>query len=560
MFASIRRHQKWLWFIIIAVIILSFVVFFSPTARYGSGREDSDMDLGTVDGQPIERRQFLETYRESLLSYLFRFGEWPTKDAMSRQNDYDAEKETRNRLLLLKRVADLGIRVNDEGAAKWIADSPVFKDRQTGLFKQESCDMFIKGKLAEGGLTDLDFYRFARNESAIQHLVEVISAGAKLISTKESEALYRQENELASVSFVHFATSNHTASVSITPEEIGKFYTNRMSLYRNPDRVQVSYVRFMATNHTAEAEKLMAGDTNLSQQLDQVYLQRGVNFFVGPDGKPLPAQAAKEKIREEIKSEFALRAARKAAAAFADELFAMTPVVSDNLEKLAAAKKVLPGETAPFDRFQGPSEFRVMELFNETAFKLSAEEPFSVPLPDQDSVFIIALKRKIPSDVPALDTIRQRVTTDYTQSKAKESARKEGEAFAQAATNTLAQGKSFAEAATAAKLAVKSPSAFSKTTRSLSDLDSNVDLQSLKAAAFKLQPGGVSGYMTTSDGGFVVHLRALAPADDAVMKTDLPKFTQNLQQRRQIQAFNDWFIKERELAKIEPPAAKKSVK
>ncbi len=558
MFVSIRRHQKWLWFIIIAVIILSFVVFFSPTARFSGSGGREDMDLGTVDGEPIERRRFLETYRESLLSYLFRFGEWPAKDSMSRQNDYDADSETRNRLLLLRRVHDLGIRINDEGAAKWIANSQVFKDRQTGLFKQESYDMFVKNKLAEGGLAELDFHRFARNEGAIQHLVEVVSAGAKLISTGEGAALYRQENDLASVSFVHFSTSNFVASVAVTPDEIGKFYTNRMSLYRNQDRVQVGYVRFMATNYTVEAANLMAGDTNLSQQLDQIYLQRGVSFFVGPDGKQLSAPAAKEKIREEIKTEFALRAARRAAAGFAEELFAMTPVAIDNLEKLAAAKKMLPGITQPFDQRQGPTEFNVLESFINTAFKLTAEEPFSVPLLDHDSVFIIGLKGKIPSNIPPLETIRERVTADFIQSRTREAARKAGEEFAQAATNTLAQGKSFQDAASATKLIVKTPSPFSKTTRSLTDLDSNVDLQSLKSAAFKLQPGRVSGYLAGPDGGFVVYLRSIAPADEAVMKSELPKFMQNLQQRRQIQAFNDWFIKERELAKIESPGGKKT--
>jgi len=558
MFASIRRHQKWLWFLIIVVVILSFVVFFSPTARYDRGGTGREADLGTLDGQPIARDKFLNAYRESLLSYLFRYGEWPSKDAMSRQMDYDGDTEARNRLLLVSRMQQLGISVTDEGAAKWIANSPVFSDREKGGFKSDTYNLFVKNKLPEANLTEIDFHRFARHEAAIQHLAAVVGGAGKLISTPEAETLYRQENEVASVSLVTFANSNYLASVKVAPDEISRFFTNRMSMYRIPERVQVSYVRFMATNYNAEADKIMASDTNLAAKLDQVYLQRGVNFFVEPDGKTMSANAAKDKIKSELKNEYALRAARRAAAAFADELFGMKPVIGDNLEKLASTKNLLTGVTAPFDRYNGPSEFRVLDNFNTTAFNLNAEEPYSVPLPDQDSVFVIALKARVPSEVPPLDTIRERVTNDYRQTQSREGARKAAEAFHTSATNLLAQGKSFQDAANEAKLTVVTPSGIAKSARMLADLDPRIDLQSLKSAAFRLQKGGVSSFVPTSEGGFVVYLRSIAPADEATMKTELPKFIQTLQQRRQMQAFNDWFMKEREIAKIESPRAKKS--
>lgn len=557
MFASIRRHQKWLWFLIIAVVILSFVVFFSPTSRYDRGGRGGDTDLGTIDGKPIARDQFIATYRESLLSYLFRYGEWPTKDAMSRQMDYDADAETRNRLLLLQRVHDLGIHVADDAAANWIANSPVFKDREKGNFRKDTYDMFVKNKLAEAGLSETDFHRFARNEAAIQHLAAVVGGHGKLVSTAEAEMLFRQDNEMASVSLVVLANTNYLASVKVSPDEIARFYTNRMSMYRTPERVQVSYVRFMATNFTAEAEQQLVSNTNLNQQLDQIYLQRGVNFFVEADGKPMAAAAAKEKIKGELKTELSLRAARRAAAAFAEELFAAKPANEATLEKLAQTKKLLSGVTAPFDQFNGPTEFRVLDQFTQAAFKLSTEEPFSVPLPDQDSVFVIALKKRVPSEVPPLDSLRERVTSDFRQSQAREASRKAGELFQAAATNMIASGKSFQDAAAASKLTVVTPSAFNKSTRTLTDLDPRVDLQNLKNATFRLTPGGVSSFVSTADGGFVVYLRSLAPADNATVKAELPKFIQSLQQRRQMQAFNDWFLKEREIAKIESPTKSK---
>ena len=55
----------------------------------------------------------------------------------------------------------------------------------------------------------------------------------------EAEAAYRQENEQLSTEVVLYSVSNYLAGVEVTPATLGQFYTNNMSLYRIPDRVQV---------------------------------------------------------------------------------------------------------------------------------------------------------------------------------------------------------------------------------------------------------------------------------------------------------------------------------
>ena len=37
MIGTIRKHSSWLWFIIIAAVIVSFVFYFSPSSRMGNG-------------------------------------------------------------------------------------------------------------------------------------------------------------------------------------------------------------------------------------------------------------------------------------------------------------------------------------------------------------------------------------------------------------------------------------------------------------------------------------------------------------------------------------------
>ena len=58
MFGTIRKHQSWLWAIIITVIIISFVWFFSPyTKMHDTGR--GMVNLGSIYGRKITDQDFI---------------------------------------------------------------------------------------------------------------------------------------------------------------------------------------------------------------------------------------------------------------------------------------------------------------------------------------------------------------------------------------------------------------------------------------------------------------------------------------------------------------------
>ena len=90
--------------------------------------------------------------------------------------------------------------------------------------------------------------------------------------------------------------------------------------------------------------------------------------------------------------------------------------------------------------------------FVQAAFKLSADTPFSSPVVEEDAVYILALDRRVPSEVPPFESVRDRVTADWRYEQAVQQARQAGQAFQATLTNGLAAGKSFTELCTAAKL------------------------------------------------------------------------------------------------------------
>jgi hypothetical protein len=393
-------------------------------------------------------------------------------------------------------------------------------------------------------------------------LISAQGLSGKLITPREIQGIYEREHQERATEAVFFSTSNYLASVSATPEAISQFYSNRLASYRIPDRVQVNYVKFSVSNYLSQAEAELK--TNLTEMVEANYQRLGTNYF--PEAKT--PEEAKAKIREQLIRTQALGHARKKALEFANVLVDMKPARPENLQTLAATNGLTVGVTAPFDREDGPKDLEVGPEFAKAAFSLTAEDPFGGPIVGQDGVYEIGANKKIPSEIPPLDQIRDQVVTDYKHSQALMTAFQAGVGFIQTATNGLAQGKTFSAVCADAKVKPVELPAFSLSTRSLPEAEEFLSLDQLKQAAFGTQPGKVSNLLRTRDGTMVLYVKAKLPLNEAKMRADLPDFTNFVRQRRQEEAFSQWLSREsqRALAKIpalqspEPPAMKPSGK
>lgn len=551
MFATIRRHQKWFWAGIIAVVIPSFVVFFTPDASLRGG--GAKASFGSINGRTISQDEFAQAYHEAELRYLFSYGTWPGREEASRSG-FDLERETRNRILLLDLIASNKIHVSNEAAAAWIANA--FRDRRERVFRLDSYNQFIKKTLQEKGIRERDFERFAHHEVAIQQLVNIYGLNGRLVTPQEAENLFRHEHDEFQTEAAVFSATNYLASVTLNPAAISQFYTNRLSAYRIPERVQVSYIKFDVTNNLADADQQLARQTNLTQIINGLYQQQGENYFTGPDGKPLPEAEAKVKIKDQLRHEFALQAARKKAGTFAVELFKITPQKEENLSLMASNQyKVV--ITEPFSEFEGPKNLLVMENFTRAAFKLTPEEPFAPPINGEDGVYIIALHKKLAAEFPTFEAVKDKVTEDYRRTQALSIARQNGIKFYETATNAITHGKTFADICKEAKVSPLTVPNFSLSTRSLTTLDDRLDLSALKEQASKLQPGKFGTFMMSRDGGFVLYLRGIEPVGETVVKADLPEFLKSMRQSRMYEAFGSWMNQQIAEARLTaPPGAK----
>jgi peptidyl-prolyl cis-trans isomerase D len=534
MFGTIRKHQTWLWGVIITLTIISFVIFFSPYSKLNTDAVRRG-DYGSINGQKVTEEAYAQAQREVYVRYLLMTGTWPNEDAERR--GFDPMRETYQWLLLKQKAAQMGIDPDPDAVAQQARQMlQPFKE-----MKVDSPAVFIKQVLEPKGFRAEDLERCARSTLALQELIAVVGVTGKLVTPEEAKSLYTREHEQVATEAVFFSASNYLDKVTVKPEAVAQFYSNRLAVYRIPERVQVAYVRFNPSNYLAQAETLL-GATNINEQVETAMIRLGTNFYGGAK----TPEESKANIRREIIRQQALIEARKAAIEFARPLFESESPKAESLAQAAKEKGLAVEVTPPFSRNEGPPGLEVGTEFAQAAFALSEAEPLSRLVLSDSGVYLLALNKRLPSEVPPLDQIRERVTQDYKLSEALNLARQAGQAFHTTLTNGLAAGRSFAALAEAAGYKAVALPPFSLSTRSLPEVEEHLSLNQLKQMAFGTPPGKVSNFQPTQEGGAILFVKAKLPVDPATMQKELPGFVNYVRRTRQEEAFNDWFRKEAE--------------
>jgi peptidyl-prolyl cis-trans isomerase D len=526
MIGTIRKHSKGLWWVIGGLTVISFLYWGASVPTRGGGGHASG-DYGSIYGQKVSQQEFDNARREFYLFYWFHNpGEWPTKMSQN-----ELERETYIRVLLFREAEKLGIHVSDDAAAT-AGLSLLHSIDRSG--RAVSLPAFVKQILNPEGLTEADFVRFAKHDLAIQQLIETLGLTGELVTPQEATADYMRAYQERTTEAVFFSASNYLSQVTVTPAAIAQFYTNDMADYRLPDRVQVSYVEFNVSNFFAAAEQTI-GKTNLDDEVQNLFSQNGMESV--PDAKT--PEEAKAKIREYLLHKEGMAEAQKQANDLATEVFNQTPVRAENLAAIAKKRGLAVKTTAPFDSY-GPTEFPATESFTKAAFALSPDDPFAGPILTPNAVYVIALDKQLPTEIPSLDAIRDRVTHDYKMELATALARRAGTNFVSTLHSQLMAGHSFAAACIAAGFHPEVLPPFSLSTDDLPELAGRASLTQLQQATFGTPVGHASGFEPTADGGFIVYVQKQLPVDAATMNAAMPRYLAGLRRARQNEVFNMW--------------------
>jgi hypothetical protein len=568
MIGTIRRHQKWLWVVIIAATIISFTTYLSPTRQYGSHSEQrsSTPDLGLVNGEPVSPEQFVAAQREGLLFFRLRYGQWPTTEDQKKAADRWAEQ----RLLLDSELKQYNINVTPEAAARYTKQ--ILGLRPDQAMPLDKFQDFIVNELGrKGGLTLEDFNRFVVHQAGQEYLVALFGMSGKLIIAQEAEFFYRRENAPMATERVAFPAAKYYAVTAPTQQELEDFYNKHQADYRVPDRIQVNYIAFAATNsnYLAQAEKVLG--TNVDDRADQVYHQEGPEAFKDEKGNQLTPEAAVATIKGKIRQYAAVTEARKDANAFLNELSAshddQHPFTTDDLRQLAKTRGLIVKTTEPFDEKDGSKDILVSAKSLHVLFSLRENDPddkekalLYAPSPllnETNGAYVVGLQKQFPSQLQSLSEVHDTVVRDYRENKSMELARTAGEKFATAVQEGLTQGRSFDAVCAGENVTPETLPAFTLATPSIPAITNRTEFTQMQETAFNLLTGQASKFTATADGGYVLYVKQRLAVDEAKLREELPAYLAKMREQRQVAAFEQWFGREMQLHLV-PPASEKS--
>jgi hypothetical protein len=558
MIGTIRKHQKWLWMVIIVATILSFLIYFTPNSKNSfMDRTPSSVNLGSVFGEPITLEQLRAAQQEGRIFYRFNYGQWPTGE-----KEKDLRRFAEQRLLLNAELEQFHITATPEAAARFTRQ--IFGVKPEDAVPADRIMEELVKLAREGGVTLEDFDRFARHEAAQDYLMALLGMSGQLITPQEVEVFYRRENEPMVTEMVSFPATNYYATTAPAEKDIEDFYTKRQADYRVPDRIQINYVELRMSNFLARAEKLMG--TNVNARIDQEYLQEGPAAFKDEAGVQLRAETAKARIKKQL-LQIALRAeATKEAGALLNDLSQghddQHPYTPGDLTALAKARNLTVKTSEPFDLKSGTKELAIPPENLRVLFSLRDDDPDDKersmiyapsPLRGEDAIYVAGLQKRIPSQIQPLSAVHDKVVADYRQSKALELARAAGSRFESALDAGLAQGKTFDTMCAAQFVRPRRLSPFSLTSTSIPELPDKSVFEQVQDVAGKLHAGQCSPFIPTADGGFLLFVKSQLPLDEATLQRDLPVFLASMRERLQIAAFNAWLGRQYQLHFVAPP-------
>lgn len=538
MIETIRKHSKWLLWIIAGATILSMLLYMGTgSVRNGPGQLINTNEVsGEIYGQKVTQEMYDRMRKDVDLDYLFNSGRWPeenpgvTKDVI--------QERIYVRMMLIEKARELGVHVTDDQAMKAAANflrSPEL-ERAFGQHDQAvPMNKFISAALDPRQMDGNDFENFVRDDLAVGQIQSLFGVSGQMVTPQEATNEYIRENQEYSAQIIFFSTSNYLGRVSVSPSDVAEFYTNFMADYRLPDRVQVNYVGFSVSNYFGEAQREI-GVSNLDLQVANIFQQNGMNAT--PDAKS--TNDALAEIKNYLLRRQALGDAATQANVFATSVFNMSPVSPENLATVARQQGLKVEHPAPFSADYGPSEFTAPEAFTKTAFQLNPESPISEPVAGPDGFYVIALQTNLPSEIPSLDQIRGQVADDLRTRLAKITAQRAGTNFAARLGIQMATGKSFAAAGFADGLDPLVLPPFSMATQEVPELDDHATMRQLIGVTLMTPVGTASQFIDTDDGGFILYVQSRLPIDQEKMDSEMSQFTTELRQNRAEQAFNDW--------------------
>lgn len=509
---TFQQHMKWLFGLLLVVVIISFVFITNASSGLGDSRARKLADrpfFGLNLALAEDARRLLDDAQLSL--FIQR------SPARPEPSSAELEQYALQRHLTLHLADKLGL-------ATPTPDSPAVVAHIQGLGRFTSPDgrfdpkayaAFIDSLETNPRLSQADIARVILDDVRVAEYQKLLAGPGYVLPGDLSEQAARRDTRWT-LALATLSSANFNPESASTDEVLAPWFETNARRYEISPRVVVSAVRFPAA--------LYAGTVALSEDEVRKAYDANPALYDEPlaEGAEKPAaDAAFAAAREKVEATLRDRKAREAALAAADDLAVAlleNRIAPAGLTAFLAPRNLVAEDLGEIGQGAIPASLAAAQGADvvQEALRLSADRPYSNSIPLVDGAALLIWRSSVAARTPALAEVRSAVVTDYL---AAEKRRRFEEASRQVRTATvaaLAAGKSFAEAVAEAvanaglTVEVKTPEPFT-----LMQPPTDMDFTAYQALA-SLNKGGVSDSLPTREGALLVHaIDKEVPAFDA---------------------------------------------
>ena len=518
-------HNKVVWWIFGGIVIVTFVGWFSP--KGGCDKAPQAAAIGTLNGAPVTAAELRQAHANTYVSLCLMVGR-----VLPRTEEVEAELNAQawKRVAALRAAKSMGLGATEDEVRDMLTH-----DRQfvaNGAFSRERYAAFTKNVLGALGVGIMQFEQQLAENIIIQKLQNLTGAAA-WVSPTDMQRIVGRYADSFDVQYVTLESNKVTGAITLSDDELRRYFDAHTNLFVIPDMVSVKYVQYPLTDYLQKA--------SVDESAVEEYYDTHSDEFSTTDTNGLKVVAKLGDVRITISNKLvrasALDHARNTAAEF---VVALTPARDGSavpFDTLAAATGLTVRTTGLFDAVTGPTELTANRSFLEAAFRLRAtpDEYFSDAVVATDRVYVLGLITNAETRVPEFAEVKAKVVPlAREQAKADRLAKQAAELHDRLEA-AIRAGKSFKAAAQAEALNVSTAAVFSVNTapEALSTESILEDLTSRGSAELSRVVEGTNGLVIA----YVVNRRPATADEAAAVKAQLAP---NIARRRARTLFSEY--------------------
>jgi len=307
MFGTIRKHSQALWIPIIIVIVISFVVYFTPGydpfEDSGPSQSETDADLSFARQQVLLERalnmsQQFGGFLPPQITAQAIASQFPDQD-LNRDGETDVsglDYQAHLRLLRLNKAELVGILVSDNMVKARLEQ--MFSNPNDKKFSTQAYNNFLNqyrsgGFLAGGDAGETQFQELIRAQITFQQLDELMTRSVGFFSDEATADQKTEENKKYTAQAVFFTTSNRVSEVtnfSTTSTNFTVHYAKLTDRYFVEPKRKIAYVLFPVEPYLGDAEKEIKFDELVKERIaNHLSSTNSVDHLTDANGTKLKA-------------------------------------------------------------------------------------------------------------------------------------------------------------------------------------------------------------------------------------------------------------------------------